>query len=366
MGIGEALGRQDLIRAGDVRSNDDHLAGKLAAKEIPVSLVETSSEIGERIRRNVVGPASKSYGYRISHGGGNPLIGKADAIGDDPRRDAERARRQFERHGRNESFLGREDERGPADHVVDVGVDVQRTQIGATPDGEPLPDCREYRFVAALRLSEDDLSSSSAAGERPQVVAIEAPKFVADSVVPKANLRIFDRAGEDHVEADDSGASLNRRRNHTSYVAGPGQRRGALEWRGRIGLLVEGDDDGRGIARRAPFAESEPAQGRLRIQRPAPHRIRGRQRNAATDDQRNQYDRQDLEPSRPPHRNSKNLTARAETRRGGRAPGFGPVLLPGRCEMSPVGPRRLRRRRRPGPAIGRGSRSRRPDARPRI
>ena len=166
MGIGEALGRQDLIRAGDVRSNDDHLAGKLAAKETPVSLVETGAEIGERIRRNVVGPASKSYRYRISNSGGNPLIGKAYAIGDDPRRDAERARRQFERHGRNESFLGREDERRPADHVVDVGVDVQRTQIGATPDGEPLPDCREYRFVAALRLSEDDLSSSSAAGER--------------------------------------------------------------------------------------------------------------------------------------------------------------------------------------------------------
>ena len=86
-------------------------------------------------------------------------------MGSDRRSDAQRAGSQFKRQGRNKSLLGRKDERRAADDVVDVRVDVQRAQIGATSGGEPLRDCWEDRFAEAIRLPQNDLSGASASGE---------------------------------------------------------------------------------------------------------------------------------------------------------------------------------------------------------
>jgi hypothetical protein len=164
----------------------------------------------------------------------------------------------FGRHRRHGLAVHLEAHRYAADHVVGIGVNVERADVAPEPDGGALPGRRQQRTVLMLNLAEHDLAGARAECQRAQVIAVEAAHPFAERCVAERHRRLLDRGREHDIEADDLDAALDEGGQHLRDLARPGDGRRAFERRRAEGLLVDRDDHG--IARRVRIAEDAPAQ----------------------------------------------------------------------------------------------------------
>ena len=126
--------------------------------------------------------------------------------------------------------------------------------------------------------------------QRAQKIAVEAADLFAEQAFAERDLGLLDRRLEHDVEADDLGAALDDRAENAADLAGPGQRRRALERRRLIGFLVDRDHHRRRGGGVVPPAEHLPAQRRENVDRQAVGEVEyGRDGNRRAD----QYDGSD-------------------------------------------------------------------------
>jgi hypothetical protein len=107
---------------------------------------------------------------------------------------------------------------------------------------------RHDRLGLVLHLAEHQPAGAASIAQRQQPLSLVA----ADEWL--------DRGRVDHVEADHLGTGLERRLHHLGELRRPHRPRHVLERLAAIGLLVDGDDDGRAAAvrrRREDLAQPE-------------------------------------------------------------------------------------------------------------
>src|SRR5436190_24338700 len=83
-------------------------------------------------------------------------------------RDSGTARDKLRRHGGHVLAVHLEAQRHTADHVVGIGIDVERADVAPEAHGGTLSRCRQKRTVLMLNLAEHHLARASAKSERAQ------------------------------------------------------------------------------------------------------------------------------------------------------------------------------------------------------
>ena len=266
----ETLGGEAAIFRIQHGAENNDLSVKPAAEIFLVVLQGAGTKVGKGKGRNVIRTAFEIQGHGVGDTERDAVARqRGRSVRAKFRRRIERAGGEFDGHAGHGAAIDGKRQRHPPNDVVAIGVDIQGPDILLLPNGDPLAGRGPDGLVAAQDLAEHDLARGRRTRQRTQKVAVEAADLFAQHAVAERYFGLFDRGRDHHVEAGDFCAAFEDGAEHAADLAGPGQRRRALEGSGAIALFIDRDHDRGRFRRIVRLAKGLPAQRRQDVDRQA-------------------------------------------------------------------------------------------------
>ena len=190
----EALRRDLAVFDVEQRPYEDDLAAELALEKFLVVFRHAGMQVGKGIGGDIIGAALEVERKQISwfcRELRNEHVGHQ----------RESAPRELGCHGGHLFAVHVEAHGDAADHIIGIGMDVERTDVASKSDRDALRGGREQRMILVLDLTQHDFAGARGKCQGAEVIAIEAAHLFAQRPVPERDFGLLDRSRENEVES---------------------------------------------------------------------------------------------------------------------------------------------------------------------
>ena len=172
-------------------AEQDNLALEGAAEEIAIALLDAGAQVGEGEGRDVASQPSKVERHCIRYRARDRIAGQLGRAGRrNFRLSAKRTRSELHRHRGDRPALDGKAQRHSSDHVVVVGVDIERAD--GVAHRHLLRTIGHFRMVVAQDFAEHQLAAVGELPERDEVVPVKSSYATAERRIAERNLRLLD------------------------------------------------------------------------------------------------------------------------------------------------------------------------------